>query len=98
MTSSENPVIRERELTARYFAWVMEKERLTNVEALEVLFLRKGDVDFVGRRVLACSVEGEGEGCDLAGAGLHGGRRRGVGCDGEEAEDDGKGEGFHGEW
>ena len=75
----------------------MKIERLTDVEILEIIFLRKGDVDFVGWRVLARSVEGEGEGCHLARYGLHEGRR-GVACDGQEAENEGKGEGFHGGW
>lgn len=73
-----------------------EWKRLTDVEALEILLRFKSDVDFIGWRVRARTVEGEGEGRYLAGLGLRW-RRQGVGCDGEKAENDGKGEAFHGE-
>ena len=71
--------------------------RLTDVEALEVLLRCKWDVNLIGWRVLARTEEGEGEGCDLAGFGLHWGWR-GVTHDGDEAEKNGKGEAFHGGW
>lgn len=71
-----------------------ERKRLTDVEALEVLARRQGDVDFIGRGVRACTEEVDAEGRDLAGLRLRGGRH-GVTCRGEEAKDHGKGEGFH---
>ena len=70
------------------------RKRLTDVEALEVLARREGDVNFIGRRVRARTEELDGEGRDLAGLKLHWGRR-GVTRRGEEAKNDGKGEGFH---
>ena len=68
-------------------------KRLTDVEALEVLLRLNGDVNFIGGS--GCTEEGEGEICSLTGFGLHWGRR-GVAHGGEEAENNGTGEAFHG--
>ena len=75
--------------------WVVVGRGLTDIEALKVLVRRKGDGHVVGGRVRARTIEGEVESGDLAGLGLHWGRR-GVTHGGKEAEDNGNGKAFHG--